>query len=447
MESNEDNQNIENNKNDKYIHYQKINIFGEPYVGKSSLISLMDNYDSEIFQLDFNENEESFYTSSGMVEQVKQIEINFNDDKNLYFNVYETNIDRFDSIKMNLDTLLIQTDCIIIMWDNSSPKTFENIPPLISTIEDCLRQSEIKVPIFVLQNKIDLKFDLDEISVAKDKFDESIKKLKENKNITYKEITLKENQKKDFYELIGTIDDKLSENSSKKINDIYKVKYHHPLKQCKKKIGKYINCLLLGNQGSGKTSFLKSLVGESITNLISTIGMDNSPFNCSVEREELTFIINDTAGQERYKSLPKSYYVNAQAFLIFFDVTKEESFETVNFWIENTIRNNGKINEQYELFLVANKIDENEIRKVGKNKGKELATKYNIKYFEISCLKKINIYELLYEITLMAYKKNKTVEKADKANEKNKENKPIQRQKSFQLNKNKNVIKKKKNFC
>ena len=122
-------------------------------------------------------------------------------------------------------------------------------------------------------------------------------------------------------------------------------------------------------------------------------------------------------------------------------MTKEESFETVNFWIENTIRNNGKINEQYELFLVANKIDENEIRKVGKNKGKELATKYNIKYFEISCLKKINIYELLYEITLMAYKKNKTVEQADKANEKNKENKP------FQLNKNKNVIKKKKKSC
>ena len=120
MEFNENNQIIENNKNDKYIHYQKINIFGEPYVGKSSLISLMDNYDSEIFQLDFNENEESFYTSSDMVEQVKQIAINFNEDKNLYFNVYETNIDRF--IKMNLDTLLIQTDFIIIIWDNSLSK-------------------------------------------------------------------------------------------------------------------------------------------------------------------------------------------------------------------------------------------------------------------------------------------------------------------------------------
>ena len=41
MESNENNQNIENYKDDKYVHYQKINIFWEPYVGKTSLISLM----------------------------------------------------------------------------------------------------------------------------------------------------------------------------------------------------------------------------------------------------------------------------------------------------------------------------------------------------------------------------------------------------------------------
>ena len=412
MESNEDNPNIENNKNDKYVHYQKINIFGEPYVGKTSLISLMENYDSNIFQLDFNSSEESFYTSSGMVEQVKQIEINLNEDRNLYFNVYKTNIDRFDSIKMNLDTLLVQTECIIIMWDNSSPKTFENIPPLISTIEDSLKQSEFKIPIFVLQNKMDLKFDLDEISVAKEKFDESIKKLKDNPNITYKEITLKDNQKKDFYELIGKIDAKLSENSPKKINDIFKVKYHHPLNQRIDKMGtNIIKCLLLGNQGSGKTSFIKSLLGEIITNLLSTIGLEKTPFNFSVEGKDCTFIIQDTAGQERYGSLAKSYYRNVDAFLLFFDVTNKESFDTVQRWIKSIVESKGNINDQYELFLVANKIDETDIRKIGKTQGKELATKYNIKYFEISCLKKINLYELLYEITLMSYKKCKLNER------------------------------------
>ena len=40
---------------------------------------------------------------------------------------------------MNLDTLLVQTECIIIMWDNSSPKTFENIPSFISIIEIVLK--------------------------------------------------------------------------------------------------------------------------------------------------------------------------------------------------------------------------------------------------------------------------------------------------------------------
>ena len=454
MESYKNNQNIENNKKDKYVHYQKINIFGEPYVGKSSFISLMENYDSDIYQIDFDSNEESFYTSSAMVEEIKQIEIRLNEEKNLYFNVYETNIDRFDSIRMNLDTLLFQTDCIIIMWDNSSPKTFGNIPTLISTIEDCLKQSEIKVPIFVVQNKMDLKFDIDEISITKDKFNESINKLKNNPNITYKEITLKDN-KRNFYELIGAIEDKLSENSSKiKKDDIYEVKYRHPLKTCKINNGEYINCLLLGNQGSGKTSFLKCLVGEPITNLLSTIGVDISSFICSFKGEEFTFTFQDTAGQERFRSLAKNYYRNVNAFLIFFDVTNEESFNTVKDWIKSIVENNGKVNEQYELFLVANKIDETEKRIVGKNKGKEDASKYNIKYFEISCLKKINIYELLYELTLMAYKKNKIIERIGEMDEKKekkekKEAKQSTRKKSnnIKLDKNNKNIKKNGNCC
>lgn len=430
METEEDHQNIQNNKNDKFVHYHKINIFGEPNVGKSSLISLMENYDSDIFQLNFISDEESFCTSSTLVEDIKEIKIRLNDDKNIYLNVYETNIDRFDSIKMNLDTLLLQTECIIIMWDNNSPTTFENIPGLILTIENCLKDNEFNVPIFVLQNKMDLQFDIDEISVAKDKFNESINKIKDNQNIIYKKITLK-NNKDDFYKLIGDIEEKLSENISKIKNDIYKVKYCHPLMECHKTNEKYINCLLLGFQGTGKTSFLKSLIGENISNTLTTIGINISTFNSIINNQQIYFRIHDTAGQERFKSLPQKYYKGANSFLIFFDVTNEESFNSVKYWIESITENNGKINDEYELFLVANKIDETESRIIGKNKGKDLANKYQIKYFEISCLKKINIYELLYEISFFSYKKYK---KNEKSNE------------SFVL-KHKKTVKKKKKFC
>ena len=257
---------------------------------------------------------------------------------------------------------------------------------------------------------------------------------------------MKDKQKKDFYELIGDIDDKLSENSSKKINDIYKVKYHHPLIG-NKSIGVIINCFLLGNQGSGKTSFLKSLNGEVISNVMSTFGMDITLFNYSFEGKEHSFIIQDTAGQERFNSLAINYFRNADAFLLFFDVTNKESFEKVQKWIGDIVDYKGNINEQYELFLVANKIDETEMRKIGKNQGKDLAAKYNIKYFEISCLKKINIYELLYEITLKSYKKKKTIEQIDKINEENDTNKADIRSKSVKLKKDKLVKKNKKKHC
>ena len=37
----------ENAKNSDIKHYQKINIFGDSGVGKTSLISLMENYDND----------------------------------------------------------------------------------------------------------------------------------------------------------------------------------------------------------------------------------------------------------------------------------------------------------------------------------------------------------------------------------------------------------------
>ena len=157
---------IKNKDNKDMIHYQKINIFGEPGVGKSSFISYLENYNDDNFIIEEqNVLKESFQSiksnikESSLVEQIKKIKIEINEDRNLYLNVYETNIDRFDAIKMNLETLLFQTECIIIMWDNNV-KTFGNIIELINTIKNSLKYiTDRNVPFILLQNKNDLDLD------------------------------------------------------------------------------------------------------------------------------------------------------------------------------------------------------------------------------------------------------------------------------------------------
>ena len=144
---------------------------------------------------------------------------------------------------------------------------------------------------------------------------------------------------------------------------------------------KIIKVIFLGCSGVGKTNLIQ-------------VAMDN-PFQ---EKSESTFISSfyeneiiiqdkkymytlwDTAGQEEYRSLNKSFIINSKIIFIVFAVNDRKSFEEVDFWIKyvNDILEKGK----YIMALVANKsdlIDEQEIpdEEIMK-KGEELGIKVKI---------------------------------------------------------------------
>ena len=50
----------------------------------------------------------------------------------------------------------------------------------------------------------------------------------------------------------------------------------------------------------------------------------------------------DTAGQERYRSITNAYYRGAEGILIVFDLTKKESFENIENWINEVTVYTGK---------------------------------------------------------------------------------------------------------
>ena len=86
--------------------------------------------------------------------------------------------------------------------------------------------------------------------------------------------------------------------------------------------------------------------------------------------------------------------------------------------------------------LIANKIDVADNRVIYKKDGKEKANKYNLKYFECSCLNGINLYEILKEIILAGYYKYY---------EKNPSG--IKLLKTIKLNEKKNIRKRWSNYC
>jgi small GTP-binding protein len=326
-------------------------------------------------------------------------------------NVYETNIDRFDPIKMNLETLLFQTECIILMWDNYV-KNFENIVQLINTIKDCLKHiKDRNIPFILLQNKNDLDLDYGRPSdqdndndnhnhnnIDIDKSIEDIKK--ENPNFIYKKVSLL--KKDDLSNILLEIDRNIDRTEVENKNDVIDlVKVDYPINQLKddNEILNEIKISLLGNSNTGKTSFLNIIKKQSIENMTSTLGLDYTIFYAYIKNKKYKIKIMDTAGQENYRSITSSYIKDKDGFLLFFDVTNKDSYESIDFWM-NFINDN---NLSKEIILLGNKIDKSDIRDVKKNEVKEYAKNNDIKYIECCCKAHINIYEILNEIILMSF--------------------------------------------
>ena len=181
---------LEDDKN--LFHFIKLNIFGDSGGGKSTFISVLKDKNFEIQNKSDNSLDDSIEISENLVEQkVEKVIVQTSDNKNIPFLIYETNLNYFDTIKANLDTLLIQTECIIIIWDNSNSNTFQNIPNFVMAIISMIKENKIGfIKIYLIQNKSNLEFDISKEGESEDKIIEKIEELKgKYKNIINKKIS------------------------------------------------------------------------------------------------------------------------------------------------------------------------------------------------------------------------------------------------------------------
>ena len=144
-----------------------------------------------------------------------------------------------------------------------------------------------------------------------------------------------------------------------------------------------IKIALLGDSRVGKSTIVNKFINLDFKDdLLSTIGSDRFETKFTLKNgEKIKLIIWDTAGQERFRSIALKALKAVQGVILVFDLTKRETFENVNKWIETANENLKTPN----LVLFGNKADlDKTMWKVTKEEAEDFAQKLNMKYFETS---------------------------------------------------------------
>jgi small GTP-binding protein len=117
---------------------------------------------------------------------------------------------------------------------------------------------------------------------------------------------------------------------------------------------KRVRAVFCGETQVGKSSIIQCFSKKSFSEIGPTVAGAFHSAIVSSDGTSVSFELWDTAGSERYHSVIPNFFKNASAVVIVYDITKQDTFERLTWWIEFA-RNNSPPDAL--IFLVGNKID------------------------------------------------------------------------------------------
>ena len=160
--------------------------------------------------------------------------------------------------------------------------------------------------------------------------------------------------------------------------------------------------IIIGDSGVGKSCLsLQATKGVFEQLYAPTIGFEFMTFFVKVEEKTIKLQIWDTCGQEVYRSIISSFYHNSSLAIIVYSIDNEDSFSDLEFWL-NELKTKG--NPDINIFLIGNKADLEDKRKISKITGQEFAFKNKIKLFlESSAKTGFNAKNIFIEAAKLLY--------------------------------------------
>ena len=149
--------------------------------------------------------------------------------------------------------------------------------------------------------------------------------------------------------------------------------------------------LVLGEIAAGKTCLIiRYTNGNFKEDSISTIGVDVKSKDVTVNKVKYKLNIWDTAGQEKFYSIGKTYYNGVNGIVIAFDLSEAGAIKKLNGWL-NKLKENID-STVIPIVIAGTKCDLKNIQ-IKKEAINVIASLHKSKYFETSAKNNINVDE------------------------------------------------------
>ena len=119
-----------------------------------------------------------------------------------------------------------------------------------------------------------------------------------------------------------------------------------------------------------------------------TIGVEFGARMVNIENKQVKLQIWDTAGQESFRSITRSYYRGAAGALLVYDITRRDTFKHLSTWLEEA-RQHSQSN--MTIMLIGNKNDLEHRRAVSFEEGKAFADANGLIFMETSAKTAFNV--------------------------------------------------------
>ena len=169
--------------------------------------------------------------------------------------------------------------------------------------------------------------------------------------------------------------------------------------------------IIVGDTGVGKSCFLLRFTEDRFKEQHTvTIGVEFGTKILRIGGRLIKLQIWDTAGQENFRSITRSFYRKADGVILMYDVTSASTFNNCEYWLEE-IRQNSSIDSV--VYLVGNQLDLEETsayyflsvpREVSFQQGSDFSTKHQLSGFkETSAKTGSSVEEVFSEFALELY--------------------------------------------